>query len=189
MQVPHDDDVVLLCKARMASLKMSQQALVILPAQHASVLEQQVLEPAKRNSLSDRQLSEFRKTASAVGKAPWGLTRAEEYLRQWCANNEAETWPKPPAMIVDITKKLEPKLDTELNLTTVGEKPMVCGLPRDEVFRQFAPGSPRRVIVNADLPVRKRVRKPEGPEEELKVSGQPAKRTRHPDYKHHYRKD
>jgi hypothetical protein len=40
------------------------------------------------NALSARALKEYRKTAAAVADAPWHLKDAQEYLLDWCADNE-----------------------------------------------------------------------------------------------------
>ena len=41
------------------------------------------------NSLGDRALREYRKTAEKVGKVPWSLVKARKYLIDFCENNES----------------------------------------------------------------------------------------------------
>ena len=41
------------------------------------------------NSLGERALREYRKTAEKVGKVPWSLVKARKYLIDFCENNES----------------------------------------------------------------------------------------------------
>ena len=41
------------------------------------------------NSLGERALREYRKTAEKVGKVPWSLVKARKYLIDFCKNNES----------------------------------------------------------------------------------------------------
>lgn len=135
---PHDQDVFLLCKQFMHSTELSQKPLFVLPAGRLSSL--QPSGPSMvcpRNDLGERTRHEFRKTARAIAERPWSLTAAKEYLELLCDNNEAQTWPRPPVLSFINT----PPED----LVTLVDQRARAGIPNE--LADFAPGTPRRVVV------------------------------------------
>ena len=54
--------------------------------------------PQDRNTLSDRHIKDYKKTAEEVAKSPWLVHRAGAYLLGWVADNEARKFAKPPAI-------------------------------------------------------------------------------------------
>ena len=103
---PEPEDAILLLKRRMHSTKLSQDPLLLLPKAVAAKLNPADLKPAETNELGEATCKEFRKTAQAMGKQPWNLLKAEEYLQKLCTRNEARMlpeMPEPPHVIFNYT--------------------------------------------------------------------------------------
>ena len=95
-EVPCGNDVVLCAKEFWSSSELAQPPCTILPAGYLARLEQDGPKIAMpRNALSDRQVSEFRKTAEAVSAEPWLMHRAADYLTAWLDQSVAGRWPQP----------------------------------------------------------------------------------------------
>ena len=97
--------------------------------------------PAKvlpRNTLSARQLAEFRRTARLVADSAWQLGRAEKYLSDLCADNEAGREHRPPSLVYFTTHADE--------IQTKRTQRERAGPP--EELLTFAPGTPRRVVAS-----------------------------------------
>ena len=92
-------DVFLLCKHYMHSTSLTQKPALLLPANRLSRLGPAPTEPLARNSFSERQLQEFRKTARQIALAPWNLIRASNYLVELCDSNEAKRIFEPPELV------------------------------------------------------------------------------------------
>ena len=103
---PEPEDAILLLKRRMHSKKLSQQPLLLLPKAVAAKLNPADLKPAETNELGEATCKEFRKTAQAMGKQPWNLLKAEEFLQKLCDQNESRMlpeMPEPPFVIFNYT--------------------------------------------------------------------------------------
>ena len=103
---PEPEDAILLLKRRMHSTKLSQDPLILLPKAVAAKLNPADLKPAETNELGEATCKEFRKTAQAMGKQPWNLLKAEEYLQKLCTRNESmmlPEMPEPPHVIFNYT--------------------------------------------------------------------------------------
>lgn len=90
LMAENDHDAILLVKQSMASMHLSQPPTVCLPAAALSKVDPAALTVAPRNLLSGRQLKEFKKTADAVGKEPWRMFGARDYLNAWVEANQAD---------------------------------------------------------------------------------------------------
>ena len=95
-----------------------------------------------RNDLGDRAIREFRKTALAVSEAPWGMVRARAYLEHLCQENESQRLPCPPPLVFINT--------TAEELVQLIDQREQQGLPVE--LTDFAPGTPRRVVVTDAAP-------------------------------------
>ena len=93
---PEPEDAILLLKRRMHSTKLSQDPLLLLPKAVAAKLNPADLKPAETNELGEATCKEFRKTAQAMGKQPWNLLKAEEFLQKLCTQNESRMLPETP---------------------------------------------------------------------------------------------
>ncbi len=76
----HHNDAVLLLKQYLSCGVLSQKPILILPFAALAKLDEGLV-PWPRNSLTEKELQEFRKTASKVNAHPWNLKRAAGYLR------------------------------------------------------------------------------------------------------------
>lgn len=82
-------DVILLVKQFLHHADFSQRALLVQPHAEAAKLRMCELGVKAANSLGDRAIHEFRKTALVVGAAPWNLVRAQAFLEKLCNDNES----------------------------------------------------------------------------------------------------
>jgi len=48
-----------------------------------------------RNSFSEREVKEYRKTANVIAAEPWSMVRAAKYLNELCDRNLSKEWPAP----------------------------------------------------------------------------------------------
>ena len=85
MDCEDPDDVCLLLKQFMSSAEQSQPPLLVMPVAIASKIDNVL--PAHRVPISD--IKELKKTAAAVGQAPWNLFKAQAFLLDMCEKNEA----------------------------------------------------------------------------------------------------
>lgn len=145
-----DKDVILIMKQFMRSQCLSQPPVVILPCERAQHMRQ--LEApthlAPRNSLSERQLKEYRKTASRVEAEPWSLRRAATYLRKLCQENQDGNW---GGAIPSMSFVTEEHWD---HVYGTGQGEQKTQVPAAQ-WADFAPGTPREVKVSS---VRRRAR-------------------------------
>ena len=120
-------DVILLVKQFMSD-KHLIQALVALPAEKTLPLTGPT-SLADRNPLSEKLLSEYRKTASALERRPWSYDKAAQYLRKFCDNNEKADFGDgdPPQMLAFVPKSwVQEQADHEdmLNFAPSPPKPV-----------------------------------------------------------------
>eukprot|EP00959_Pyramimonas_sp_CCMP1952_P453383 9468143-Pyramimonas_sp.AAC.1 len=85
---PHD--VILLVKQWVHSSMLSQNPVLAVAQNKVPVAEEALakLEPMIRNSLSDNEVKQFRKSAGEFAKEPWEMERAKGYLLEFCRRNE-----------------------------------------------------------------------------------------------------
>lgn len=134
----HPFDIFLICKQFMHSSSLSQSPTLILPFSRLSKLSAQPTKILQRNKLSDRQLSEFRKTARLIAQPPWSLTDGAQYLNALCDDNESGRIHQAPTLIhfnssAEVLAGLQDRRDT---------------LDPPEELLNFAPGTPRKVVAN-----------------------------------------
>ena len=132
----------LLCKHFMHSSVLTQPPTLLLPAarlQRVSGLPSKLL---PRNTLSERQLKEFRKTARLISQPPWSLQRGCEYLQGMCDDNQSGREHQPPEIKYFNTS---PEA-----LGVLQAQRAAAGPPPDLV--NFAPGTPRKVVVRIRPP-------------------------------------
>lgn len=140
---PADGDVFLLCKQFMHSTSLSQKPVLLMPVSRLSrVHPAGPTQVVARNDLGDRTIREFRKTALAVSEAPWGMVRARAYLEHLCQENESQRLPCPPPLVFINT--------TAEELVQLIDQREQQGLPVE--LTDFAPGTPRRVVVTDAAP-------------------------------------
>eukprot|EP00435_Cladocopium_sp_Y103_P056732 s693_g19.t1 len=133
-----ESDVFLLCKHYMHSSVLTQEPTLILPASRLGKLAESPTVVLGRNKFSDRQVSEFRKTARQIAEPPWSLRAGSEYLTRLCDDNIAERRHDPPSLIFFNTVD-EDIADLEARRNQAN--------PPEELLN-FAPGTPRRVVAN-----------------------------------------
>ena len=93
---PDQSDVIMLSKEFWSSEQLSQAPLLFLPKVVAeSLAPGGPRQRAERNHLSEEQLKQFRRTAAKVAEHPWNLVRAQQYLSQWCRENEQRVGSEP----------------------------------------------------------------------------------------------
>ena len=84
-EAAHPDDVFLLVKQYMSDVELCQAPVLFLPAERLRRLSppEDILNMlVRRNTLSDRQIKELKKTALQLESWPWRMTDAPAYLRQ-----------------------------------------------------------------------------------------------------------
>jgi hypothetical protein len=147
-----DCDVILLIKQWMNSRCLSQPPLVVL---YESRLRHLLLSgPSlvlKHNKLSDTALQKYEKTAAAVEKAPWKLTLASKYLRDWCFQNKNALALAPLQMNLYTNSYMKDIIMEDRAKQLEGPQHIASdqmALADDLSFQDFAPGTPKRVTVN-----------------------------------------
>ena len=121
-----DDDVIICCKQFWSDQVLSQKPMLLLPASRLQKLRGPAPTVACRpNKLSARCLREYRNTADKISEAPWNMTEGANYLRGWCAANEAGEIPNPapPGWVV----------------SDVNSIPLWIDKPISEEWRKYAP--------------------------------------------------
>ena len=88
----------MVCKQFWSDDRLAQPPLLWIPHSRFALLGRFPTAPQDRNTLSDRHIKEYKKTAVEVVKSPWSLHRAGAYLLGWVADNEARKFAKPPAI-------------------------------------------------------------------------------------------
>eukprot|EP00438_Fugacium_kawagutii_P010345 Skav210916 [mRNA] locus=scaffold4127:33786:39501:+ [translate_table: standard] len=131
-------DVFLLCKHFMHSTALTQKPTLLLPAERLQALGPAPAQQLSRNLFSERQHSEFRKTARQIALPPWNLTRASIYLIELCSNNMSQIHPLPPNLVFFNDRSESMRLR---------EQARESAGPPEELLT-FAPGTPKRVVVN-----------------------------------------
>lgn len=137
-ELGNDSDVFLLCKHFMHSSCLTQKPTLLLPASRLGNVGLQPTQTISRNKLSDRQLAEFRKTARQIAEPPWSLLRASDYLNRLCDDNASEKVHDPPPLVFFNSSGEE--IDGFQALRDRADPP--------EDLLNFAPGTPRKVVVN-----------------------------------------
>ncbi len=130
----HPEDVVMVCKQFWASDRLAQPPLLWIPHSYFARLGRFPTTPAERNTLSERQIKEYKKTAAEVVKKPWCLFRAGDYLEKWVANNTAGTYGRPPDIPFLLAEDSEPVWSEEMAVE----------------WRDYAPAPPVRIAVEPD---------------------------------------
>ena len=134
----HPSDVFLLCKHYMHSTCLTQKPTLLLPANRLEKIGPAPTQHLPRNTLSERQLGEFKKTARLISEAPWSLTQASNYLMELCDNNQAQRHQGPP--------ELKFFVESQDTLRLRESERLAAGPP--EELLTFAPGTPKKVVVN-----------------------------------------
>ena len=129
-------DVFLLCKQFMHSSTLTQKPTLILPASRIQLVDPEPKMVLPKNKLSDRQIAEFRKTATAISEPPWSLLKASRYLTALCDDNVLGNQGVPPQLVYFLTPA-----DALENLQRARDN---AGPPED--ILNFAPGTPRKVV-------------------------------------------
>ncbi len=133
------NDCILLLKQWVCSTELSQEPLLVLPAARLDRLDPtDSIEPVPRNTLTDQARREYKKTAARFGDAPWNLTDAETYLREWVKRNEDGEKDSPGAVNFVLHGRPVSEESTE--------GPAILPL-----WGTFAPGPPR--VVNVESPL------------------------------------
>ena len=90
--------------------------------------------------MADKTLVQFRRTATEIEKTPWMMLDAASYLRSLCDSNESGTWPRPPDLYFLGTgpQRLQEKKS----------KPMSSKGSQDFFWQDFAPGTPKKVVIH-----------------------------------------
>ena len=143
------DDVLLVCKHWMSSRCLSDAPSLLCPAERLEdmmFLPDLPTEVLPLNKWSDKEVREYKKTARTVGEAPWLLAAAQNYLLMLIEKHVNDSMCKPPTF-----------LDT--NLAGRGGAPVFS-----DQWKSFAPGTPKRVVVNVGgRPPKKRRMREKGP--------------------------
>ncbi len=87
-----EDDVCLLVRHHMADTSLSQPPLLVLPVAMTRALRVADMRESvmRRNPMPDDLCKKYLRMAAAVGKPPWSMTRAQQYIEQWVANTQAD---------------------------------------------------------------------------------------------------
>ena len=97
----HPDDVIMLAKEFWSSESLAHPPMLVWPCGLKGLLPGRLPgSVCPRNKMGDRELREFRKTATKVNEAPWGLLAAATYLTQWCDRNVAGMELAPPPSVL-----------------------------------------------------------------------------------------
>ena len=91
------------------------------------------LQPLARNPLSNREVSEFLRTARTVEAHPWLLSSAANYLRELVSRNQRKDWLPPPS----------------LQFVHCPQQALAVKLPPPPDWQSFAPLPPRLIQVSA----------------------------------------
>ena len=142
----HENDAIVLFKEWESSQQLSQRPLVVLP--YVQSLRLCGTEPCTnaRDTLGDRSVKEFRKTADIIAKKPWALHKAAEWLLSWTKSNRDGTTPTLPSA----SEEFPIIFDREDRVA----KEAGSGVCADPIgWRQFAPMEIRIRSVAANLKV------------------------------------
>ena len=85
----------MVCKQFWSDDRLAQSPLLWIPHSRFTPLGRFPTAPQDRNTLSDRHIKEYKKTAVEVVNSPWSLHRAGAYLLSMVADNEAMKVAKP----------------------------------------------------------------------------------------------
>eukprot|EP00973_Karenia_brevis_P030870 4257984-Karenia_brevis.AAC.1 len=66
---------------------VSQQPILLMPAEIGKRLQLSNLRPAPLNALGDAAIHQFSRTADVVARPPWNMIKAHAYLHELCSNN------------------------------------------------------------------------------------------------------
>ena len=135
------DDVIMLMKQHMCDRCLCQQPQVVLS--HDRIPGVPLSGPSEimpRNALGSDLIAEFQKTASHVEQRPWAMTRAAEYLRDFCRRNQGgqQAQGSPPFF----------------EFGEIAERPSATFVALPEGFKEFASGPPKLVRVVEKPPPR-----------------------------------
>jgi len=92
------DDVIMLTKEFWSSEGLAHAPMLVWNSDLIIKLDRFPTKACPRNTLSEDQLRQFRKTAAAVKEAPWNLMAASAYLTQWCDQNVLAAPGRAPPM-------------------------------------------------------------------------------------------
>lgn len=139
------EDAILLTKQFISSQELSQPPLLILPvAMLPKLASPQTLQPLARNVLSQREVSEFLRTARIIEAHPWLLSSAANYLRELVSRNQQKDWLPPP----------------DLKFVHCQQQTFVMKLPPPPDWQNFAPLPPRTIQVSVSGPALRGQAKP-----------------------------
>ena len=145
-----ENDVILLAKKWITSSCLPQHPLLLLPQERCSLLVTSVPDAILRpNALSKRALRQYQKTANVISEQPWNMKDAAKYLREWCFRNERNMSFRPAELCFYTSECLKSdRLHASKHLTGAGKHEVGEGL----AWTDFAPGTPKRVVVQSVAP-------------------------------------
>ena len=92
---PNPLDAVLLTKEWESSQRLSQQPLLLLPADVANKLDPAQLELSVCHVIKAQECKEYEKTAQYISQSPWNLHRAAAWLREFISGESMKPSRKP----------------------------------------------------------------------------------------------